>query len=107
MKFNGKDIATDQEGYLKNFTDWNESLARCIAAQELIVMNESHWEVIYFIRQFYKEFNISPTVRMLVKFMGQKHGKKSNSRYLFQLFPEGPVKQATRIAGLPKPINCL
>jgi len=47
-------------------------------------------------------------VRMLVKAMAKKYGEeKGNSRYLFRLFPDGPAKQATKIAGLPKPAKCL
>jgi tRNA 2-thiouridine synthesizing protein E len=60
------------------------------------------------VRAFYLEYNTSPAVRMLVKAMAQKYGEeKGNSRYLFRLFPEGPAKQATKIAGLPKPAKCL
>ena len=85
-----------------------EALALHIAAEESIVMSEAHWEVVHFVRDFYLEFNTSPAVRMLVKAMAQKLGEeKGNSRYLFRLFPDGPAKQATKIAGLPKPVKCL
>ncbi|KAA8672184.1 sulfurtransferase TusE [Pantoea dispersa] len=108
MIFAGKEIATDAEGYLKNSADWNEALAQAIAQQEAIEMSEAHWEVVHFVRDFYQQFNTSPAVRMLVKAMAQKYGEeKGNSRYLFRLFPEGPAKQATKIAGLPKPAKCL
>jgi tRNA 2-thiouridine synthesizing protein E len=108
VDFNGNEIATDAEGYLINRNDWNEALAAQIAKNEDIVMSEAHWEVVHFVRAFYLEFNTSPAVRMLVKAMAQKYGpEKGNSRYLFRLFPEGPAKQATKIAGLPKPAKCL
>ncbi|MCZ4058779.1 sulfurtransferase TusE [Pantoea sp. LMR881] len=108
MKFNGNEIAVDAEGYLKDRNDWSEALAAQIAGQEGIEMSEAHWEVVHFVRAFYLEFNTSPAVRMLVKAMAQKYGEeKGNSRYLFRLFPEGPAKQATKIAGLPKPAKCL
>lgn len=108
MIFAGKEIATDAEGYLKNSADWSESLAEAIAATEDITLSEAHWEVVHFVRAFYLEFNTSPAIRMLVKAMAQKYGEeKGNSRYLFRLFPEGPAKQATKIAGLPKPAKCL
>jgi len=106
--FADKEIATDAEGYLKNSADWSEALAQAIAQQEAIEMSEAHWEVVHFVRDFYQQFNTSPAVRMLVKAMAQKYGEeKGNSRYLFRLFPEGPAKQATKIAGLPKPAKCL
>ena len=45
---------------------------------------------------------------MLVKAMASKFGEeKGNSRYLYRLFPKGPAKQATKIAGLPKPVKCI
>lgn len=108
MNYKGDEIAVDAEGYLKNHRDWSEELAQQIADNEAIVMTEAHWEVVRFVRDFYLEFNTSPAVRMLVKAMAKKYGEeKGNSRYLFRLFPEGPAKQATKIAGLPKPAKCL
>jgi tRNA 2-thiouridine synthesizing protein E len=108
VNFAGKEIAVDAEGYLKHREEWSEALATHLAEQEGIVMSEAHWEVVRFVRAFYLEFNTSPAIRMLVKAMAQKYGEeKGNSRYLFRLFPEGPAKQATKIAGLPKPAKCL
>jgi len=105
---NGSEIVTDAEGYLTNHADWCEEVALAIAGQENIEMSEAHWEVVHFVRDFYQEFNTSPAVRMLVKAMAKKYGEeKGNSRYLFRLFPDGPAKQATKIAGLPKPAKCL
>ncbi|MEZ8029037.1 TusE/DsrC/DsvC family sulfur relay protein [Enterovibrio norvegicus] len=108
LEVNGKHIDTDAQGYLKNFSDWREALVPLLAEQEKITVTEAHWEVIYFVQEFYKEFNTSPAVRMLVKAMEKKYGpEKGNSRYLFKLFPKGPAKQATKLAGLPKPAKCL
>ncbi|MCU5775160.1 sulfurtransferase TusE [Erwiniaceae bacterium BAC15a-03b] len=108
MLFEGKEIERDAQGYLKHVGDWSEALALYIATEESIAMTDAHWEVVRFVREFYLEFNTSPAVRMLVKAMANKFGEeKGNSRYLFRLFPEGPAKQATKIAGLPKPVKCL
>ncbi|WP_239952519.1 sulfurtransferase TusE [Pantoea sp. Z09] len=108
MEFNGKQIEVDSEGYLKNRDDWSEALAEAIARLEGITLSDAHWEVVRFVRAFYLEYNTSPAIRMLVKAMAQKYGEeKGNSRYLFRLFPDGPAKQATKIAGLPKPAKCL
>jgi tRNA 2-thiouridine synthesizing protein E len=88
--------------------DWHAELAPILAAQENIELSEPHWEVVNFVREFYLQFNTSPAIRALVKAMAQKFGPdKGNSRYLFRLFPKGPAKQATKIAGLPKPAKCL
>ncbi|CUX96618.1 TusE/DsrC/DsvC family sulfur relay protein [Candidatus Doolittlea endobia] len=108
MEFNGIEISTDAQGYLTHLQDWSEALAGEIARQEGISLSEAHWQVIYFVRAFYLQYNISPAMRMLVKTIAQTYGEeKGNSRYLFRLFPDSPAKQATKIAGLPKPVKCL
>ena len=106
--FEGKEIETDTEGYLKESSQWSESLAVVIAENEGISLSPEHWEVVRFVRDFYLEFNTSPAILMLVKAMANKFGEeKGNSRYLYRLFPKGPAKQATKIAGLPKPVKCI
>ena len=108
LNINGMEVETDKDGYLLNRKKWNEDVARSIAQLESIELTDAHWEVIYFVRGFYQEYNTSPAIRMLVKAMAEKLGEdKGNSRYLQRLFPEGPAKQATKLAGLPKPAKCL
>lgn len=106
--FEGKEIATDADGYLKDSAQWSEPMAVVIAENEGIILSPEHWEVVRFVRDFYLEFNTSPAIRMLVKAMANKFGEeKGNSRYLYRLFPKGPAKQGTKIAGLPKPVKCI
>ena len=108
LTINGQGLALDKHGYLAQLSDWNEQVAAEFARLENISLTPAHWEVVYFVRQFYLEFNTSPAMRILVKAMAQQLGaEKGNSKYLFMLFPQGPAKQATRIAGLPKPAKCL
>ncbi|WP_409420233.1 TusE/DsrC/DsvC family sulfur relay protein [Pseudaeromonas sp. ZJS20] len=108
LMIDGREIATDHHGYLSQLDDWSEAVAYALAEQEGIVLTEAHWEVIRFVREFYQEYKTSPAVRALVKAMELKFGpEKGNSRYLFKLFPKGPAKQATLLAGLPKPAKCL
>jgi tRNA 2-thiouridine synthesizing protein E len=108
LELAGKVIETDAQGYLKHLDEWSEELALVIAAQETIEMSEAHWEVVHFVRAFYVEYKTSPAIRALVKAMEQKYGvEKGSSRYLYKLFPKGPAKQATKIAGLPKPVKCI
>ncbi|MDR7940553.1 sulfurtransferase TusE [Enterobacter soli] len=108
LSFEGKEIETDADGYLKESSQWSEALAELIAEKEAITLSPEHWEVVRFVREFYLEFNTSPAIRMLVKAMANKFGEeKGNSRYLYRLFPKGPAKQATKIAGLPKPVKCI
>ncbi len=108
MMFNGQEIATDKQGYLLNAQEWQPELAPLLAAEESIQLTDAHWEVVNFVRDFYIEFNTSPAIRVLVKAIGEKLGEdKGNSKYLYKLFPKGPAKQATKIAGLPKPARCI
>ncbi|WP_386689884.1 TusE/DsrC/DsvC family sulfur relay protein [Lonepinella sp. MS14437] len=108
LEVNQIQIETDAAGYLLDLTQWNKDVALAIAEKENLQLTEAHWEVIYFVRSFYEEYKTSPAIRMLVKAMAQKLGEdKGNSRYLQRLFPDGPAKQATKLAGLPKPAKCL
>lgn len=104
----GNLIATDKNGYLLDFQQWDEGMVPILAEQENIELTESHWEVVRFVRSFYLEYDTSPAIRALVKAMAAKYGpEKGNSRYLQRLFKKGPAKQATKLAGLPKPAKCL
>ncbi|MGF1761395.1 sulfurtransferase TusE [Photobacterium sagamiensis] len=108
LEFEGKQLETDAQGYLKNIDDWSNELVPLLAKEEGIELTEAHWEVVNFVREFYLEFNTSPAIRMLVKAMAKKYGEdKGSSRYLYKLFPKGPAKQATKLAGLPKPVKCI
>ncbi|WNC70565.1 TusE/DsrC/DsvC family sulfur relay protein [Thalassotalea psychrophila] len=106
--FNDQQIETDKEGYLLNITDWSEDLAVVIAIGDNIELSQDHWQVVIFVRNFYLEYKTSPAIRALIKALKQEFGEeKANSRYLYRLFPKGPAKQATKIAGLPKPARCI
>lgn len=99
---------TDNEGYLSNFSEWTADIAVEIAMQENITLHEAHWEIIYLLQDFYREFEISPAMRALVKYTEKKLGaEKGKSIYLMQLFPPSPAKVASKIAGLPRPANCI
>jgi tRNA 2-thiouridine synthesizing protein E len=108
LEVGGKSIETDEEGYLVNRADWTMDIAAAIAVAEGINMSENHWEVVNFLREYYDEYQIAPAVRVLTKAIGKKLGPdKGNSKYLYELFPYGPAKQACKIAGLPKPTGCV
>ena len=108
INFQNVQIETDKQGYLLDHTQWQEDLATIMAKNDEFELTPAHWEVINFVRQFYLTYNTSPAIRALTKAMKAEFGEeKANSRYLFRLFPEGPAKQATKYAGLPKPKRCL
>ena len=108
IEVNGKSLETDEEGYLANLNDWEKDVATVMAKQDDIDLSEDHWEIINFLREYYEEYQIAPAVRVLTKAVGKKLGKdKGNSKYLYELFPYGPGKQACKFAGLPKPTGCV
>jgi tRNA 2-thiouridine synthesizing protein E len=108
IEVSGKTIETDEEGYLVDRNDWNEDVAKVLAQTDNCDLTENHWEVLRFLREYYEEYQIAPAVRVLTKAIGKKLGAdKGNSKYLYELFPYGPAKQACKYAGLPKPTGCV
>jgi len=99
----------NNEGFLENAWEWTPEVAQALAAEAHIDLTENHWEIINFLRDFYKEHEVSPpSNRLFVKAVKERFGEtKGNSIYLMQLFPGTPAKTACRIAGLPRPTNCL
>lgn len=101
-------IETDKDGFLKHLADWDRQVAEHLAAAEGITLAEAHWEVITLLQKFYQHYEISPSMRAMVKYIAQEAGKeKGSSMYLLELFPGSPAKLASKIAGLPRPANCL
>ena len=108
IEVNGTTYETDEEGYLLNLAEWNEDIGKVLAQSENVEMTDAHWEVVNFLRDYYNEYQIAPAVRVLTKAIGKQLGpEKGNSKYLYELFPYGPAKQAYKIAGLPKPTGCV
>jgi tRNA 2-thiouridine synthesizing protein E len=100
--------ALDKDGYLANLGDWSVEVADELARQEGLVLTLEHWEIIDIIRDFHQRRGLSPVMRILVKLVEKELGpEKGNSLYLLKLFPESPARVACKIAGLPRPVNCL
>ncbi len=101
-------LATDEEGYLENHTEWEPAVATAMATIDNCELSENHWAVINFLRDYYEDYEIAPAIRILTKAVGKKLGKEyGNTKYLYELFPNGPAKQACKYAGLPKPTGCV
>ncbi len=99
---------TDNDGYLLYLQDWNPVIAEKLARAEAIQLTPAHWELIDLIQRFYREHDISPAMRPLIKYIKQELGpEKGQSIYLLTLFPHSPAKICAKIAGLPRPANCL
>jgi tRNA 2-thiouridine synthesizing protein E len=108
INVNGKEIETDAEGFLANLDDWSEDVAVTLSQQDELVLGEKHWQVINWIRDYYAENSTAPNLRVITKLIGNDLGDEfSDKKYLFDLFPYGPAKQAARYAGMPKPTGCV
>jgi TusE/DsrC/DsvC family sulfur relay protein len=93
-------LATNEEGYLKTYNEWTEQWAREVAAQHSIELSPKHWEVLNWLRQKQAE-NVALSIR-----------KVGNSglvdiKQFYALFPGGPLKISSKIAGIPKPVSCI
>lgn len=98
----------DSDGYLIDANAWSPDLAQALADEASMTLTPAHFEVLQVLRVFYAEYQHSPAMRPLCKAVAQALGPdKGKSIYLMQLFPGSPAKVAARIAGLPRPDNCL
>jgi len=108
LNVEGRDLPLDQDGYLLELADWSEAAAQALAQREGVELSDEHWEILRLVRSFYAEFQLSPANRPLIKFVALKLGaEKGNSLHLNRLFNGTPAKLAAKLAGLPKPTNCL
>lgn len=82
---------------------WSKEIAMELAAKENISLTPAHWEVIEALRHHYREFGLETNARSLLHRMEIEFSEFGGKKYLFGLFPRGPVNQACRIAGLPLP----
>lgn len=108
LHIEGRNIALDKDGYLVDLQDWSESVAQALAQAEELELSAEHWEILHLLRAFHAEFQLSPANRPLIKYAALKLGpEKGNSLHLNRLFKGTPAKLAAKLAGLPKPTNCL
>ena len=102
VEFEGSTFNVDEDGFIDNFENWNESWVRYVKQQEGIdELNDEHWKVINVLQDYYKKNGIAPMVRVLSKLTGYK------LKHIYELFPSGPGKGACKMAGLPKPTGCV
>ena len=102
VEIRGRILAFDEDGHLLNPGDWNEEIAREIALREGIgELTEEHWLAIRYLREVHEQEGAPPSLRRLTRESG------IDTQALYRLFPGGPAKKAAKIAGVPKPKNCV
>jgi tRNA 2-thiouridine synthesizing protein E len=104
LQVDGKEVLTDQEGYILNMDEWSEGFARAQAEQEKLVLTDEHWDVIRFIRTHYDAHHVQAQVRDMIKHFREVWGpERGNNHHLHEIFPMGgPQKQGNRLAGIRK-----
>ena len=99
---------TDARGHLLDAAAWTPEFAAVAAAAEEIELGPSHWAILRWLREQHASTGGIPTMRALVRATGPLlDSAESGTRLLYRLFPVAPLRQACRIAGLPKPASCI
>lgn len=96
-----KQVEVNEEGFLTNHLEWTEKVADAVALEEKITLTENHWKIINYLRKEFQEKGEIPTLRKM------KNSGGIETKEFYALFPDGPLKKAARIAGLPKPKSCI
>jgi len=101
LQVGDRSLLLDDDGFLDDAADWDIDVAHKLAEMEGIELDEEHWRIINYLRDYYAEFNVAPMVRKLLKGVGLSNAE------MYELFPSGPGKGACKIAGLMKPTGCV
>ena len=107
FEFNGKNYRVYPNGNLVDPSEWTEEMAKVLADKEGIQLTDDHWEVLRFLRKFYFQYGITPMVNLLKKHLTRYTDRRYSEDELYTLFPDGPARQGSRIAGLPEPQGCI
>lgn len=95
-----REINVNEEGYLTDFSQWDKEIGKCLAGECEIELTDKHWEVIDYLQdKHHKEEALS--------IRGIKKSGVINIKEFYALFPGGPLKKSTLIAGIPKPKSCI
>lgn len=102
LEVSGVTVEIDEDGFLVDPSCWSEDVARSFATTEGIEeLNDEHWRVIAYLRDYYELFKVAPMLSKLCK------ETDCTLKRIYQLFPSGPAKGACKLAGLPKPKGCV
>ena len=98
----GVTVDVNEEGYMTDPTQWTRAIGEAIAADLGIApMTDKHWQLIEFLQKDYAEQGQMPTIRRV------KNAGGIPIKELYELYPGGPLKKSSKIAGLPKPASCV
>ncbi len=96
----GKTVNVDENGYLTDFSQWDKEVATELAKEKSVDLTDKHWEVIDYLQNKHKN-------EEALSIRGIKKSGVINIKEFYDLFPGGPLKVSTLIAGIPKPKSCM
>lgn len=102
-----RSIPLDEEGFLMDVHDWSPQVAEHFALTDGLQLDDEHWIVLRFARDYYKTFCISPMPKIIVKGLNrQTQSEQYNVKKLYALFPDTPARRICKYAGIPQPAGC-
>lgn len=104
---NEKLQTSDPEGHLAGLEHWSPLVANRIAGDEGLALEDEHWQVIYCLREWFRMLGPDWTARQMTHKLEREYADLGGRRYLYELFPHGPLAQGCRLAGLPLPVGTL
>ena len=103
LEVNGNTVPLNEDGYLANFSDWNRDVANVMAENDGLQLSDCHWVAINFLRDFYEQYEVPPSDRLMIKRVGEQiMAYGCTKKTLNEIFPKGGCKHACRLAGLPE-----
>jgi len=102
-QIDNREVEFNDSGFMMDFDEWDDEIANALAAADELELTEDHWTVISFIRDFFGEYEITPSVNAVIKSVGDSiRGQDGAANVIDQLFPLDGYNQACRLAGLPE-----
>ncbi len=108
MDVEGRRIELGADGHLLDPKSWSEDVAKAMAERNGVDLRPLHWWLIRFVREHHRRYGMPPLMRVAIRAMRdgtEQHD--ASSRTLYRLFPDGPIREACRYAGLPRPESCI
>ncbi len=96
----GHTVSVNEEGYLTNFSQWSPDIAEAIAQEAKITLSPKHWDVLHYLQHEFQN-NVPLSIRKIGK------SGVTDIKEFYVLFPQAPLKTASKIAGIPKPASCI
>ena len=88
-----------------NKQHWDRNKSEKLALSEGITLNDQHWAVILYLRNYYLAYGLPRFARTLAKALNHQFAVQGGGKYLRRLFAGGPVTQGSRFANLRTPAN--